>query len=168
MSSSSAFSIKQLYFTFGGRTNRDHFWYLHALPTAAMLTTLFMLQDDIASVSSAQISGLFTLLHFLVYGILIWMGLTIQIKRYHDKNDSGWWVLVNIIPGLGAIWAMIESGMMRGDSSDNRFGSPPIKDRLQTAAAGMAIAAIGAALIYWIVQIGCTLEMLSLAYGWWE
>lgn len=168
MATSTNFTLKQLYFTFSGRSNRDQFWFLHALPAAAMLTTLFMLNEDIALVESAQIGGLFTLLHFVVYAAVIWMGLAIQIKRYHDKNDTGWWVFINIIPGLGAIWAMIENGMMKGDADDNRFGSPPADDRRQIAAAGLAVSVVGAALIYWIVQVGCTLENLSLAYGWWE
>ena len=165
---SSAFSLSQVYFSFSGRANRDQFWFMHALPTAAMLTTLFMLSDDIATGESAVIGAIFSLLHYVVYGVLIWMGLAVQIKRYHDKNASGWWVFINIIPGLGAIWAMIESGMMRGDESDNPFGPPPSADRLQVAAVGIGVAVIGSALIYWIVQLGCSLEMLSLAYGWWE
>ena len=166
--SSSLLSIKQLYFTFNGRANRSQFWFLHAIPTAAMLTTLFMMNEDINYVGSAPIKGLFILLHILVYAILIWVCLAIQIKRYHDKNATGWWVFINIIPGLGAIWAMIESGMMRGDDSANKFGAPPASDTLQVAAAGIALSAIGAAIIYWIVQIGCSIDTLSLAYEWWE
>ena len=164
---SSSLSLKNIYFTFSGRASRDHFWFLHVLPTAAMLATYYMLGDDIARGESWFVGGLFTLLKFAMYGILIWICLAIQIKRYHDKNSTGWWVFINIIPGLGAVWAMIENGMMPGDASDNPYGPPPTRDRIQIAAAGFAISVIGAALIYWIVQIGCTLEMLSLAYSWW-
>lgn len=168
MSSSTATSFKEMYFSLSGRTNRDHFWFLNALPMAAMLTTLFMMGDDIATAESSVIGGLFWLLHLVVYLAVAWVCISVQVKRYHDKNSTGWWVFINIIPGLGAIWAMIESGMMAGDQTDNPYGPPPSSDRLQTAALGISVSAIAAALIYWIVQIGCSLEMLSLAYGWWE
>ena len=166
--SASTLLIKDIYFSFSGRASRDHFWFLHALPTVAMLTTFFMLGDEIALGESWLIGGLFTLLEFAVYAVLIWICLAVQIKRYHDKNSTGWWVFINIIPGLGAIWAMIENGLMPGDATDNPYGPPPVNDRIQIAAAGIAITVIGCAIIYWVVQIGCSLETLSLAYGWWE
>ena len=166
--SSSALSIKNVYFSFSGRASRDHFWFLHALPTAATLTTFFMLSDDVAQAESWLVGGMFTLLKFTLFAALVWICLAVQIKRYHDKNSTGWWVFINVIPGLGAIWAMIENGMMAGDASANTYGPPPTNDRVQVAAAGIAITVIGSALIYWIIQIGCTLETLSLAYGWWE
>lgn len=168
MATTPSTSLKALYFSFSGRTNRDHFWFLNVLPVAAFLCTFFMLGDDIALGESAIIGGFFTVLELAVYAAVAWICLAIQIKRYHDKNSTGWWVFINIIPGLGFIWAMIESGMMAGDTSDNPFGPPPNKDRLQTATIGFVVAVMGSALIYWLVQIGCTLETLSLAYGWWE
>jgi uncharacterized membrane protein YhaH (DUF805 family) len=54
---------------------------------------------------------------------LIWVGLAVQVKRWHDRNKSGWWVLVGFIPYIGGIWQIIECGCLRGTEGENRFGS---------------------------------------------
>ena len=52
------------------------------------------------------------------------MSLAIQVKRWHDRNKSGWWVLIGLIPLIGGIWALIETGFLAGDDGENRFGWP--------------------------------------------
>ena len=58
------------------------------------------------------------------YGVLIWMQLALSTKRYHDRDKSGWWVLVGIIP-FGSIWVLIELGFLDGTQGPNRFGASP-------------------------------------------
>ena len=68
-------------------------------------------------------SGFATLLSFV---ISVWIGLAVQVKRWHDRNKSGWWALLNLIPVIGQIWILIECGIFRGTKGDNQFGSDPI------------------------------------------
>jgi uncharacterized membrane protein YhaH (DUF805 family) len=56
--------------------------------------------------------------------ILLWPSLAIQIKRFHDRDKSGWWVLLNLIPIIGPIWLFIELGFLPGTPGPNRFGNP--------------------------------------------
>jgi uncharacterized membrane protein YhaH (DUF805 family) len=54
------------------------------------------------------------------------MGLAISIKQWHDRGKSGWWVLIGLIPFIGAIWALIETGFLEGDPGDNQYGPNPL------------------------------------------
>ncbi|WP_299195177.1 DUF805 domain-containing protein [uncultured Amphritea sp.] len=111
-------TLKQILFSFQGRIGRKFFW----------LTALGML------VAEMVVFGLLTALTVsdevlmifvgLVYIPLVWVGLAIQVKRWHDRNKSGWWVLLNLVPLIGAIWVFIEVGCLAGDQNANDYGSP--------------------------------------------
>jgi uncharacterized membrane protein YhaH (DUF805 family) len=51
----------------------------------------------------------------------------VYIKRFHDRDKSGWWVLITLIPIIGAIWILVELGFLKGTPGLNRFG-PPVTD----------------------------------------
>lgn len=57
---------------------------------------------------------------------LLLVGIIVQIKRWHDLNKSGWWVLINLIPCLGALWTLIECGFIPGTRGPNQFGPDPL------------------------------------------
>lgn len=65
----------------------------------------------------------------LVFGILaliIWLiGLSLSVRRFHDLNKSGWWLLINIIPFIGWLITFVMLGFMPGDQGSNNFGPPP-------------------------------------------
>ena len=53
--------------------------------------------------------------------------IIVYIKRFHDRDKSGWWVLIGLIPIIGGIWLLIELGFLKGTPGPNRFG-PPVTD----------------------------------------
>jgi hypothetical protein len=57
--------------------------------------------------------------------MLFWMGLCITVKRYHDWGKSAWWYLIQFIPIIGGIWALVELGFCSGDDGDNEYGAGP-------------------------------------------
>ena len=60
---------------------------------------------------------------FLLISIpFIWINLAMSVKRWHDRNKSSWWVLINAIPYIGGIWTFIECGCLRGTVGDNHYG----------------------------------------------
>ena len=61
----------------------------------------------------------------LVNGLLFWPAIAVSVKRWHDRDKSGWWVLVALVPLVGWIWALMQNGVLRGDAQANRFGPPP-------------------------------------------
>lgn len=56
--------------------------------------------------------------------LLLWPTLAVSVKRWHDRNKSGWWVLAALIPVIGWLWVLIENGLLRGSADANRFGEP--------------------------------------------
>ena len=57
--------------------------------------------------------------------MLMWMGFCLTVKRYHDRGKSAWWYLIQFIPIIGGIWALVELGFCSGDDGDNEYGDGP-------------------------------------------
>jgi uncharacterized membrane protein YhaH (DUF805 family) len=58
---------------------------------------------------------------------VIYPSIIVYIKRWHDRDKSGWWTLILLIPVVGAIWFVIAQGFLAGTPGPNRFG-PPVTD----------------------------------------
>ncbi|MBG1231733.1 DUF805 domain-containing protein [Aestuariivirga litoralis] len=61
---------------------------------------------------------------------LSWVLFVSHIRRYHDRNKSGWWSLVAVIPVIGGLWQLIELGFLPGNPDKNNYGPPPGAVRL--------------------------------------
>ena len=59
----------------------------------------------------------------------IWPGLAIYVKRCHDRDKSGWWLLILLIPYLGSLVIFVSLGLMEGTRGPNRFGPDPLGRR---------------------------------------
>ena len=58
--------------------------------------------------------------------LLIIPSLTVSIRRFHDINKSGWFVLLNFIPFVG--WIIVLAMLAgKGTEGKNRFGEYPLK-----------------------------------------
>lgn len=53
-----------------------------------------------------------------------WIGLAVSIKRFHDRDKSGFWILIIFVPLIGPLWQFIECGFLAGTDGGNRFGQP--------------------------------------------
>lgn len=66
----------------------------------------------------------------VIFILISWASLAITVKRWHDRDKSGWWILISLIPFIGGIWALIENGFLDGDYGANEYGqSPKLKKR---------------------------------------
>jgi hypothetical protein len=61
---------------------------------------------------------------------LFYVGYPIRVKRWHDRDKSGWWVLIALIPIFGWCWTIVECSFLKGTEGSNRFGTDPLLDRL--------------------------------------
>ena len=72
-------------------------------------------------------SGIFLIIIFLSW----WMKfLANKIKRLHDNNKSGWFLLWTLIPILGqffALYIFIINWFLRGTIGTNDFGADPVE-----------------------------------------
>ena len=102
----------------------------------------------IAVVTSASEIGQVWWLAVPVIVALMWISLALAIKRLHDRDKSGWWLLLfGVAPstlqavasrvGSGgvllllvsvgiSIWAFVEMGCLRGTTGPNSYGPDPL------------------------------------------
>jgi uncharacterized membrane protein YhaH (DUF805 family) len=115
---------KQFYLSAQGRVNRKQLWLYLVLPAVVVSIILSLIDASIGTVDAESglglLSGLWSLI-ILIPAILIY------IKRFHDRDKSGWWVLIGLIPIIGALWLLIELGFLKGTDGPNRYG-PPVTD----------------------------------------
>lgn len=89
-------------------------------------------------------------LHWLtgwfVYPALLFCGVCVLSKRLHDRGRTGWWAAL-VIFALAAVWprpenfldfpfmlvlvwAVVELGVMPGETGTNRYGPNPLRAAL--------------------------------------
>ncbi len=113
----------RLFFSLRGRVSRRQYW-LYGVLALIGLAALGHALLGIARVSSRHADLIVNLL-------LIWPALAVSVKRWHDRGKSGWWVLLNLLPVIGSLWALIDNGFLRGTPGPNRFGDDPLVDGLR-------------------------------------
>ncbi|MFV2091355.1 MAG: DUF805 domain-containing protein, partial [Pseudomonadales bacterium] len=50
--------------------------------------------------------------------------LAVSVRRLHDSNRSGWWLLIGLVPILGGIIVTVFT-LLNGTAGENRFGPNP-------------------------------------------
>ncbi len=114
-----------LYFGYDGRIGRATYWLGWLILYAASFVGLLVLAVIDALVRAAL--GPSTLwfgiaLIVVYYAVLVLANIGLWCKRWHDRGKSGWWSLIVIIPILGALWIVIELGILAGTPGPNRYG----------------------------------------------
>ncbi|EGY34311.1 putative ABC transporter [Aggregatibacter actinomycetemcomitans serotype e str. SC1083] len=101
------------YATFSGRARRKEYW-------------MFVLFNFIATFVCMLIDAVIQMPIFqFVYGFgVIIPYIAVTVRRLHDTDRSGWWILISFIPLVGSIVLLV---FMCFDSQPgtNRFGDNP-------------------------------------------
>jgi uncharacterized membrane protein YhaH (DUF805 family) len=105
-------------FKFDGRINRAKYWI--GVVVIYVVVWLF------AILFMATQSTFMGVIFFIVSLASIWPGLAVNIKRWHDRDKSGWWIFIAAIPLVGPIWALIETGFLPGTAGTNQYGPDPL------------------------------------------
>ena len=108
------------YFVIKGRASRSEYWFLQAL----LLPLYFILfvMENTTSDEGIIIAGIIGIIILL----LLIPTLAVTIRRFHDINKSGWFVLLNFIPFIGWIIVLVML-VGKGTEGKNRFGDYPLK-----------------------------------------
>ena len=99
------------YAVFRGRASRSEFWYLMLFQV--LLLAALTMTDATVSHRAANVLVL----------ILFLPGLAATVRRLHDVDMSGWWVLICFIPLFGLY--MLVWMCQTGTKGPNRFGMGP-------------------------------------------
>ena len=106
-----------LLFGFEGRISRSTYWRLN------LVVCFFSFAVYQFAIMFLGRAALFLVIVCSVPGI--WISLALQVKRWHDRDKSGWMVLILFIPILGALLTLVSLGFIRGTLGENRFGPDP-------------------------------------------
>ena len=116
-------SVFSNYAKFRGRACRSEFWWFQ----------LFLLLGGIV----AGLLKLFANTNFLggsPLAMLFWLAaiipdLAVTVRRLHDTDSSGWWILLGLIPLIGMV-VLIVWWCLEGSKGYNRFGPDPLQPAL--------------------------------------
>ncbi|MDX1593762.1 MAG: DUF805 domain-containing protein [Gammaproteobacteria bacterium] len=109
------------YFVVEGRARRKEYWFFFLF--AVIFSIGFAIVDVLFGTFDPETGyGLFQGLYSLA--ILI-PSITVGVRRLHDTDRSGWWLLIGLLPILGAI-VLIVFFVLPGTRGSNRFGPDPL------------------------------------------
>jgi uncharacterized membrane protein YhaH (DUF805 family) len=115
------------YADFSGRSRRKEYWFF-ALGVFIVAILLSIIEGAVGL--SGMIGGAYGPLTALFFLAIIVPGIAVQVRRFHDQDKSGWWVLIGLIPLLGGIIVLVFM-LLEGTKGPNRFGPDP-KDEAAT------------------------------------
>ena len=108
--------VVERYADFQGRAPRSEFWWF------ALFYMLLSLVIGAVSGLSDVLGGV---LNLVVTLALLVPTIAVSIRRLHDTDRTGWWVLIGLVPLIGTI-VLIVFYVQRGTDGDNRFGPDPL------------------------------------------
>ena len=111
--------LKNKYATFSGRAHRKEYWMF--LLINLVVTVVLALIDSL--IGSASESGMGLLSSVYSIGVLI-PSLALSVRRLHDIGRTGWWVLISIIPVIGAVVLLVFM-LLDSEPGSNRYGANP-------------------------------------------
>lgn len=109
------------YALFEGRASRTEFWMYFLYTIIAGFVCLFL--DNIFNLTiNDEVYGWIYILYSLV---TLLPTLAVHVRRFHDTNKSGWFILLGIIPYVGWIIILILLAL-DGTKGENNFGPEPV------------------------------------------
>jgi uncharacterized membrane protein YhaH (DUF805 family) len=94
------------YLQFEGRASRSEYWWFF------LFTVLAVFAANVLGQNVAAVVGL----------VLMLPHITVEVRRLHDIDKSGWWILLNVIPLLNLI--LLYWLIKKGNPKFNQFGAP--------------------------------------------
>lgn len=120
-----------LFTSFDGRINRAKYWagviilWLVSIIINLAIEEVFVVQYDPLQVFPSM-APLAWIVWLLAAAAIAYMSLAVFAKRWHDRDKSGWWSLILLVPFIGSVWTLVECGCLPGSEGPNRYGADPL------------------------------------------
>jgi uncharacterized membrane protein YhaH (DUF805 family) len=113
------------YADFSGRSRRKEYW-MFVLFQILVLFPLMAVGFVLGDLSDGGEGGsILFLLLVGAFGLVFFIpSLAVQVRRFHDQDKSGWFILLGLIPYLGGLILLIFM-CLEGTRGHNRFGADP-------------------------------------------
>jgi uncharacterized membrane protein YhaH (DUF805 family) len=111
--------VLKKYVVFSGRARRKELWMFTLISTVISIILSFI--DRAIGTDTSNSSGLLQ----GIYGLAVLLpSIAVGIRRLHDTDRSGWWLLIGLIPIIGWI-VLIVFYVQEGKPGDNQYGPDP-------------------------------------------
>ena len=101
------------YVTLSGRASRSEYWYWCLFVFIGSLCTLIADGFILGNMETQPINLIFTLATFLP-------GLAVSVRRLHDVNRSGWWLLI-ALTGIGLFFPLLYWAVQPSIEEENKY-----------------------------------------------
>jgi len=112
--------VLKKYARFDGRAGKKEYWYfsLFSFIIIIVLSVIDMMTGTFnVTVGLGLLGGIYTLAVSIP-------GIAVSVRRLHDTDRSGLWLLINAIPLIGVIVFLVFTAQA-GTPGDNQYGSNP-------------------------------------------
>lgn len=111
----------QRYADFSGRSRRKEYW-MFTLGVIIVAIVLSFVEGALGI--GGMVGGIYGPLTLLFVLAVIIPSVAVQVRRFHDQDKSGWFVLISFIPFVGGIIVLVFM-CLEGTPGNNRFGADP-------------------------------------------
>lgn len=110
------------YANFDGRARRSEYWY-YILTNILITITGYILLAITAFIGGPTMITVGVILLVLWSVANIIPNLAVIVRRLHDTNKSGWWLLIGLVPFGGLVLLIFYC--LEGDRGRNDYGEDP-------------------------------------------
>ena len=113
-------AVLKKYAVFTGRARRSEYWFFILFNVIISLVLGFI--DGFLGLGDPEAGvGLLS----VIYGLAVLIpSIAVGVRRLHDTDRSGWWLLISLIPLIGGIVLLVFI-VLDGTPGENRFGPNP-------------------------------------------
>lgn len=114
-------SVLKKYVVFSGRARRKEYWMFYLINI--LISLLLGVVAGIIAGASGRDGPADLILWVYTLAILL-PSLGVTVRRLHDTGRSGWWLLIGLIPVIGAIVLLVFT-LLDGQPGQNEYGPDP-------------------------------------------
>jgi uncharacterized membrane protein YhaH (DUF805 family) len=118
--------VMKKYAVFTGRARRKEYWMFHLVNFVILLPIMGVAIAGILMQPRTHRPGLFLPFFLIAFGYSLATlipSLAVSVRRLHDTDLSGWWLLISLVP-LGGIVVFVFH-VLDGTPGPNRYGPNP-------------------------------------------
>lgn len=112
-------SVFAKYAIFAGRARRSEFWYF--ILFQLVVCAIFLSLGFFFRTASSATPGWIAAATGIYYVATLVPAIAVAVRRLHDIDKGGEWILTGLIPIVGQIW-LVALMLHPSDHNDNRFG----------------------------------------------
>ena len=140
--------LQPLLFSFAGRINRAKYWFVVLITFIISMVAVIFALTMISALGEAGYMVAIAI-GIAVFVFSVWIGIAAGVKRLHDREKSGWWLLLfylvpSVLNGMSttmsdtgrilvalvgfviSVWGFVELACLKGTTGANTYGADPL------------------------------------------